>query len=336
MSASLLSSPCRRHQSWLLLAGLSASLASAHSAQAADNGVQIDCPELTGEQAAEIESRVRASLLTTDVEATVAITCRASSADVRVQRAPESVVVSTPTSPAGFRDDVLRAVEQALDELMRRQARAKETSAHDTPAEPAASAGTTPEPTPLPVPAEPEARPSPAPAPPRSAPSPAPNERAWTEVFGALVGESWPDRAALGGALGVARSTGGLWFALRASVLRPSTAGTFSAVEAQLAAELGVQPDFAAGVRLALALGPSVLFVQPQRDLATNTGTAKASPFAAVHVSRPIWLGRLALLPDVGVRLFAVERGVSVDGEEQLLLNGFVPHLSLGVAYRFD
>ena len=335
MSVSLLSSPRRCRAALLLLAGLTAAVAATLPAQAADNAVQIACPELSLEQAAEIESRVRASLLTTEGEATVAVACRASSAEVQVERAPERVVVTAATSPASFRDDVLRAVEQALNELMRRQARAKDASGDTQPVEQAPTT-TAPSPPPAPVTPAPAAR---AAAPPvRAVPIPKPNERAWTEVFGAVAGESWPNRWALGGALGVARSTRSLWFGLRAAALRPTTArATFGALEAQVAAEVGVQPAFAAGVRLSLAFGPSVLLVQPQGELtARDDSTAKASLFAAVHASRPVWFGSFALLPDVGLRVFTRERGVKVDGQTQLVLSGFVPQLSLGVAYRID
>jgi hypothetical protein len=296
--------------------------------------VQIDCSELTTEQAAEIESRVRASLLTTEGDASVAIACRSDGADVRVERGPESVVVTALATPAGFRDDVLRAVEQALEQLLRRQARPPQASsegdAHDGTPAPLAS----PEPTPLPATA-PSARPiTTAPPPDRKQ---APQARRWTEISSAFVGESWSERPALGGSLGAARNARSLWYGLRIAALRPVTqAPSFSAVEAQVAAELGVQPDFAAGVRFSLALGPSVLFVQPQGGFTSRSGNAKTSLFAAIYLSRPIWLGRWALLPDLGVRLFARERGVNVDTEQQLALAGFAPQLSLGVAYRID
>jgi len=333
VSASPLSSPRKRRQALTLLLGLSAGVASARLAQAAGNAVQIDCPELTREQAAEIESRVRASLLTTEGEATVAITCRTGGADVRVERAPESVVVAANTSPPSFRDDVLRAVEQALQELTRRQARAPDGQPQDDDGAPPPTPAASPPPEPAPSPA--------LPTPTTTAPTPAPlanvRERAWLEILGSFVGESWSDRLALGGSVGAARSTRTLWYGLRASVLRPVTqAPSFSAFEAQVALELGVQPDFAAGLRLSFALGPSVLFVQPQADLTSNTGRAKTSLFAAVHVSRPVWLGRWGLLPELGVRLFVGERGVTVDTREQLVLAGFTPQLSLGVAYRVD
>lgn len=330
MSASPLS-PARRRQACLLLAGLAA--ASARPARAADDAVRIACTELTVEQAAEIESRVRASLLTSEGEAAVVITCGSSSADVRVDRASDSVVIATPTSPASLRDDLLRAVEQALEELRQRQAHWNEIDANRaapalTPA-PIASA----EPPPPPPPA-----PNPRPVtPPTLTPASATNEPASIEILGAFVLESWPDHGALGGALGVARRTRALWYGLRAAALRPSlSAASFDAVEAHVAAEVGVQPDFAAGVRLSLALGPSLLFVQPKADLTPRRGTTKASLFAALHVSRAIWLGRFALLPQLGLRLFANDRGVNVDAQPQLVLGGLAPQLSMGVVYRID
>lgn len=335
VSVSFLSSPRRCRAALLLLAGLAAAVAAAPPAQAADNAVQVACPELSLEQSAEIESRVRASLLTTEGEATVAVTCHASSAEVQVERAQERVVVTAPTSPASFRDDVLRAVEQALNELMRRQARANDAGGEAPPVAPTPSATAAPQPTPEPATPAPVARPAPTPARPVSTPKP--NERAWTEIFGALAGEAWPDRWALGGSLGVARSTRRLWYGFCAAVLRPTSQATFSALEAQVAAEVGVQPAFATGVRLSFALGPSVLFVQPQGELtARGDNTAKASLFAAVHVSRPVWFGSFGLVPKVGLRVFTDERGVTVDGVKELVLSGFVPQLSLGVAYRID
>jgi hypothetical protein len=89
----------------------------------------------------------------------------------------------------------------------------------------------------------------------------------------------------------------------------------------------------AAGVRLALALGPSALFVQPHGELTPASSTARVSLFAAVQVSRAIWLGRFGLLPQLGLRLFSSERGVRIDRQRQLVLGGLTPHVSLGLAY---
>jgi hypothetical protein len=160
---------------------------------------------------------------------------------------------------------------------------------------------------------------------------------AWTEISGAFVTEAWRDQAVLGGTLAVRRSTPALWYGLQGAVLRPAwQAPDFNAVEAHASAQLSLQPRFSAGIRLTLGLGPSVLFVEPQGQLTSRTGNAKTSLFAAAHLSRAFWLGNWAILPDVGVRLFTGERGVRVDGREQLVLGGFALQASAGLAYRVE
>jgi len=335
VSASPLSSPRRRRVS-VLVAALAAALTRAGPSRAADETVQISCPDLTPEQTAEIESRIRASLLTTEVTAAVAVVCRSDNADVRVDRPPESVVVSARTSAASFRDDVLRAVEQALEELRQRQAAALPAA----PSIDAAAAEPEPEPPVAASPAAPLAPVAPRPRPPVVSGSPAgapPPARAWTELSAAFTAEAWDDRAALGGALGVAQSTPTLYYGLQAAVLRPpSQASGFTVLEAHASAQLSLQPRFTAGVRLTLGLGPSVLFVEPRGNLTAKTSTARTSLFAAAHVSRAFWLGHWALVPDFGVRLFTGERGVSVDGRQQLVLGTFALQASAGVAYRVE
>ena len=161
--------------------------------------------------------------------------------------------------------------------------------------------------------------------------------RSWTELFGQLLGEGWASPIALGGALGIARSTPVLWYGLRTAVLRPVTQSPdFSANEWQASAELGFQPAVAAGVRVTLGLGPSVLFITPRGSLTARTRKATSALFFDAHVSRPFWFGHWALLPELGVRLFTRERGVRIDTKEQLHLRGFAPQLGVGVAYRGD
>jgi hypothetical protein len=319
----------------VLVAAALTALTHAGPGRAADEAVQISCPDLTPEQTAEIESRIRASLLTTEVTAAVTVVCRSDSADVRVDRPPESVVVNAPTSVAGFRDDVLRAVEQALEELRRRQAAAvpgaPSTDVARAEPEPPAPASSAPPPAAI------APRPDPPVAPRPLVAAPPPPARAWTELSGAFTAEAWDDRAALGGALGVARSTPTLYYGLQAAVLRPAShASGFTVLEAHASAQLGVQPRFAGGIRLTLGVGPSVLFVEPQGNLTALTSTAKASLFVAAHLSRAFWLGDWALVPDLGVRLFTGERGVSVDGQQQLVLGGFALQASAGIAYRVE
>jgi hypothetical protein len=157
------------------------------------------------------------------------------------------------------------------------------------------------------------------------------------ELFGQLLGESWGSPVAWGGRLGIARSTPVLWYGLRTAVLRSAAQSSdFSATEWHASAELGLQPAIAAGVRVAFGLGPSVLFVAPHGSLTARAKKATSALFIEAHVSRPFWFGHWALLPELGVRLFTRERGVRIDAEERLDLRGFVPQLSVGVAYRAD
>jgi hypothetical protein len=321
----------------LLGAALSAAVASARPASAADDAVRIACPDLTTERAAELESRIRANLLTAELPATVLLSCRTERAEVRVDAAPESVTVHVPIGSIDtLRDDVLRGVEEALQELLRRRARlhdptnTTEANAAPTALEPGpGTAGPTPPPQrPVATPA-PQAQPVTKPPPPPA--------RAWTELFGAALGEAWRDRIAVGGALGVARSTPTIWFGLRAAVLRPAAGSAdFSATEGQISAEVGVQPSLLAGVRASLGLGPSVLFIKPHADLTTRNNPVTTSLFFAAHVSRPFWFGRFGLLPEVGARLFTGARGVHIDGDERLRLSGIVPALSLSLVYRLE
>ncbi len=312
-----------------------AALANAQPAWAADDAVRIACADLTTERAAELESRIRANLLTADLAATVLLSCRAQGTDVRVDATPDSVTVQVPTSSVdAFRDDVLRSVEEALQELSRRRARARDASNVGASAAPSAaelapsSAGPASSP---PPPAATPALKTPQVSKPRATTAPA-----WTELFGAALGEAWRDRIAVGGTLGVARSTPTIWLGLRAAVLRPAAGSPdFDATECQASAEIGAQPRFLAGFRASIGLGPSVLFIAPHGSLtARNNTAATSSLFVAAHVSRPIWFGHLALLPELGVRLFTGARGVHIDTEERLKLSGLVPLLSLGVAYR--
>jgi hypothetical protein len=299
--------------------------------------VRVTCPDLSTERAAELESRVRADLLTTELTATVLVACWPDGTDVRVDSAPDSVTVQVPRGSADtFRDDVLHGVDEALRELSRRRASASGASPEPTPAEPApATSG-------QPVPSPPAAAPPPpkAPAVPASASAP-PQRRAgrgWTELTAAGLGESWSTSVAVGAAVGVARSSGVIWYGVRAAVLLPAVAGVgFGAKEYWAALELGFQPAFAAGLRVALGVGPSVLFVAPDGALTAHNATATSAFFFDAAVSRPFWFGRFAVVPAAGARLFTGERrGVRVDAEERLRLGQLVPELSLGAALRFE
>lgn len=320
----------------MVAAALSATLTVAWPAHAADDAVRIECPDLTIERAAELESRVRANLLTAEPAATVTITCGPERADVRVAAATEAVTVHVPLGARdSFRDDVLRGVEEALQELARHPAQPQagpEANANSPEPEPATVAPAEPPP-PIAAPASVQ----PFAAQPVAARSqPPPVRRPWTEIRASGLGELWRDRVAIGGALGVGYATPSVWLAARTAVLRPAASSAdYGATEWHASVELGLQPAFAAGFRASIGLGPSLLFVDP-RGLTAINSTMTSALFFALHVERPFWLGRFAVLPDVGVRLFPSESGVRIDTNERLKLSGLLPVFNLGVAYRVE
>lgn len=60
------------------------------------------------------------------------------------------------------------------------------------------------------------------------------------------------------------------------------------------------------------------------------------SQITAWRLSRPFWFGKLALLPELGLKGFLGERGVRLDAREQLVISPLVPTFGLGIDYRFD
>ena len=330
MSARKFPSP-RERRAALFATAISAAVASVQPAWAADDTVQIACPDLTTERAAELESRLRANLLTSEPAVRVLVTCQSTKTEVRVASTTDEITIEAQAKSVDtFRDDVLRAVEEARRLLAERHANATAVPPEVPPSQPPPIAPVAPAPSP------PVTVTAPAPVAVTVAKPPAMG-RSWTELFGHLLGEAWGPPIALGGALGIARSTPVLWYGLRTAVLRSSApSANFSATEWHASAELGLRPAIAAGLRIALGVGPSVLFVAPYGRLTARAETTSSALFFDAQVSRPFWFGHWALQPELGVRLFTRERGVRIDDEERLELHGFVPHLGVGVAYRAD
>jgi hypothetical protein len=295
--------------------------------------VLVDCPQLSREQAAEIESRVRASLLTAEVSAAVVVTCESDGAEVRASTDQESVSRHVTAVPQALRDEVLRAVDELLEQLRHRpQALAESPPAPPTPADATATA----------VPAAPAPAPA-APAPSRAKPAPATppvvaaaRESVSTEPFASVAGEAWPSRLAAGLFLGVRRGSAALWYGVRAGAFQPFSADSaFGVTELSLAAQVELEPHFSRGVRLGLAGGPSWLWVSPRDPIVARSSGGKTALFFDAELSRPLWLGRFALVPAVGVRWFTAKRGVKLDGDERFELRGFVPRVAVGLAYGF-
>jgi hypothetical protein len=305
-----------------------AALLSWPTAASAADGVSVDCPALSAEQAAEVEARVRASLLSAELECTARLVCAPGQAHVEVEANGKSTSFDVATSDANLQEELLQAVETVLRDL-----------AHPPPS---------PEPVTAPAaaPAEVEAKPPPAPAP-RAEPSPQrtsgttpgsakPTPASLQLLLQGML-ESWSGRPAFGGGLGAAYAAGQFWYGAKLAVLRPITnSAAFTATEWHAAVRAGVQPTWGLGWQASLGIGPSLLALAPRGDAATFSSTVVVSWFVDAALSRPIWFGKLALSPSIGARFFMSERGVRVDSQERLILRGVNPQLSLSAVYRFE
>lgn len=329
MSARDAASPIGRHTGPLPGALLAWWLTVASAAVADDAGVRIDCERLPSERAAEIESRVRASLLTSELATTIDISCIADRVEVRASAGERSAQARATPREASWRDDVLVAVDEALRQLA--ATKEGEPPFASTPK----AASTEPEPALQPSPPAASANPATAPSPPPHPPkSPA---RAGTELLAAIQLEAWRHSPAWGGVLGVARRAPPFRYSLRAGLLRPvSQDAAFQVHEFGWSLGLGYEPSFAAGLRVSLSAGASLLLVSPSGTLISRSGTTSVSAFADAELGRSFWLDRLAFEPALGLRWFPSERGVRLDSRARFTLGGLLPRLSVGLSYRLD
>jgi len=305
------------------------------SARAADEGVSVMCPELAEARTAELEARARATLLTSELAATAAISCSGDTVVIRVEAGDESVTLKVRVAAATLREEVLRALDRALADL-----RARATP--DARAEGAASAASGPS---EPLEARPPPAKSDAPPPlPASAPAeaseeedaPSEDERrgAWKLAATAhVMGESWGKVAAIGGGLGSGLSFDSSWWCgVRVGALRPLGLGQFAALEGYAMAEVAFTARAVAGMRLGVAAGPSLLFVSPSSGWSAAGATLKSAVRFEAQVGRPFRFGRVELAPWVGLRFFSSERGVRVAEQARLVLRGVMPQGGLALS----
>lgn len=302
---------------------------------AADDSVVVECPELDLEPAAELESRARATLLTSPLATGARIICEGGGARVIVTSAESSAEVKA-EGQLPLREEVLKALDEALAQLNRANAG---TSASETPSDvsaapppsassptpPAASAPSVDVPRMEPRAAEP-ARP------------PAPSQR-WLGRGGELgvraMAELWKDRLAMGGGASAAVNVApALWCGLRAGAYGPLGVAEFGAVEVHAEIEGSWEIEALAGLRGSLAFGPSVLRISPPSDLSAKASTVRTAIRFEAQLSRPFRFDWLELSPWLGLRVFSAERGVRVSAEERLVLGSVLPSLGIAVAYR--
>ena len=297
--------------------------------------IVVDCALLDAERSAEVEARVRATLLTARVpEARVTISCTTGSAEVEVEADTRAARVALNAEAPELPGRLLDAVDRALSELAR-----------SGQAEPDASPEPVVEPRPMPPAAPPLPAPAPAPAPPRAPPSPpsiappAPRQTpAVLEAAALGLLEPWSHGLTVGGKAGLGYGVG----TLRAGVAVGFTTLTprdtaFRVHEWNAALELNWQPPWAYGVRAGLGLGASLLAVAPRADLTPRHGTTRGAGFAELSCSRPLWLTRhWAFAPRLALRVFTAKRTVNVNDAEALALSGVVPSFGLALLYRLE
>ncbi|MEI9940463.1 MAG: hypothetical protein WDO69_24885 [Pseudomonadota bacterium] len=288
-------------------------LLGAPAASAAEAEVTVRCPELSAEDTAEVEARIRASLLSAGLEpSTVELGCEVDSAQTQVTGNGHQVTVRTDRNVSSVKEALLVSAESALSAW----------SAQTSP--PAATRGTPPAgPAPVPSPAR-DAQPAPVPvavpvAPPAYVPDARPTVRssaASTSLAAGPRAELWRSSGALGPVFGLHQKFASIFVAIQAGyLLSLDGSSQFSAHELQFGAQVGWQPRALSGLRAALGVGLSVLSATPAMGVSAQSGsTSSTLPCLSVELSRPFELGAFALLPAAGARAFSRARSVLVDG----------------------
>ena len=110
---------------------------------------------------------------------------------------------------------------------------------------------------------------------------------------------------------------------------------SFSATELSLTLQTDLELSLG-GPRLALDVGPSLLVVAPADDVSALGDVTAAALLVGAELSRPVWLGRMAVVPALGVRWFSGTRGVTLDRHERFVLEGCSPNVTLGLLYRLE
>ena len=303
---------------------------TARVARAAETDVTVTCLELSAEDSAQVEARVRASLLSAGLTpATLALSCEAAAAQTQVTGNGQQVTMRAERSQISLKDALLASAEAALSAW----GSARGMVAPASPSPPLTAPAPEPEPTPPEVVNAPVAAPL---TPPSRVPETRPAVRSSYWVFAGPRAELWHSGWALGGQLGVQRALASTFVAIRAGYLVNLPVSTqFSAHELQFGAELGYQPQGLLGLRGALGIGVSVFGATPAAGVSAQDGSDSSTlPGLSVELSRPVALGPLSLLPAVGVRAFTSARSVRVDGEEVLALPALAAQASLSLALK--
>ncbi|HEV8548031.1 MAG TPA: hypothetical protein VGQ57_03365 [Polyangiaceae bacterium] len=305
---------------------IAAVLGAAHPVVAQDDTVRVSCDALTPDDAAQVEARVRATLLTAvDAKLSVRVDCAQGSASIRVVAGErtESLELALPAEKP--HEALIAAVESLLETL--EQTNAGEP-ADSSPRQAVASS------------APPPARPAPAPSVPAESPSPATrappdSEAAHWDVGAGALAELWQGAIGYGARLVVERrrapwSLGGAlgW------LTTPELTELFRTHELHALAFGAFEEGRYTGLRASLGAGASMLVIRPDAELVVQTPTTLALPFLNAELSRPVRFGHAWVFPAVALRIFPGRREVTVDAERRLVLPPFCPALFLGLGYE--
>jgi hypothetical protein len=264
-----------------------------------------------------VEARIRATLLTDPASsAEIRIRCEFGTATVIAIAAGRSESAAIPLPSPALKDALLAAVEGTLAAL--------ESPSSRSAAPPSASP---------PAPVLPPKAPAPVEhaEPPTTPPSAEPG--VVLNLGASLVVESWGTLAYGGRALfeagrkrwNVGVAVGGLTSAERGAAFVPTEWHTlfFGAFD----------PGGVGGLRGTLGVGLSMLLATPRSGVIALSATALPSVFGEVGLARPFQVDRVAIVPELGVRI-ATRRDVVLDGTSQLVLPVVTPVGVLSVTYE--
>ena len=296
-------------------------------AEGAD-GVVVVCPDLAEATSAELEARARATLLTSDLSATVAISCVGEGVVVvQAEAGGDSVTLKLKVIAATLREEVLRALDRALADLGARMTPQGQTSAPAPAPSPATGSGVSqPQ-------LGPDAAETPPPSPTDERAPPDESRASETEAGALFVGESWGNKLALGGGLRGAVRFDSTWSCgIRVGALSPLALREAKVIEAHAMLEVAFTARSLAGLRFGVGAGPSLLFASPASGFTASGATRKSALRIEAQIARPFRWHRAELAPWVGARTFTAERGLRVSEQARLVVGGVAPQFGLALS----
>jgi len=304
----------------------------------ASPSLKQDCRELSSEDSARVETRLLTTLMSRDAaELEISISCERGIAMVSASAGAPEERRSVALSGAVATEAILALAERALSQLL--APTSNDEAARLTAATPQPVREDEPSSAQQPPPPAATAPAAPARAAARDAdPSPAARSARSTHDSHAradLSVQTWGSRAAASAVVGLEQAQGNWSYAFLAGGARPLSEVPLSTVTEWLtAAELAWQSSGSSGIRLSARLGLSLLAANPNQGVAASSGTLKSAGFLQLDISRPIWFGRFALAPGLGVRAFSARRAITTEGQTELQLSTPSAHLSVAALFR--